>query len=231
MYYRVALQPDPSFTWSDMYTPETLQQIGTQLEAMASHHSSLEIHKRAIERQLASIAAQIKEQDVVLIPRTVFLLLEMRGSGGVSDQLEQIARILHEEGYWKPRERVQNYHRQDVYQLGKSAQRLFDDYAVLDRRVEQLHARLGHIKERRQMESETTSQGVFEGLATASDVASVQGEVDAIVELLEQANRPRWSRWLVVHRGRKRFGMHHIDNVLVPDENWLEGLSIQIPLS
>jgi hypothetical protein len=204
MSYRVALQPDPSSTWPAMYTPETLRHIGTQVEALTSQCSSLKIHKRAIERQLASIAAHIQEQDVVLLPRTVFLLLETRGSGGVSAQLEQIARIIHEEGYWKPQERVQNYYRQDVYQLGKSAQRLFDDYAALDRQVEQLHVRLEHIKERRQMTSGTTPQGVFECLAAASDVASVQDEVDAIIELLEQATRPGWFRWLFVHRGRKK---------------------------
>ena len=186
--------PYPSSTRSGVYTPETLRQIGSQVEAIASRHSSLESHKRAIERQLALIAAQIHEQDVVLIPRTVLLLLEMRGSGGVSAQLEQIARILHEEGYWKPRAHVQNYHRQDVYHLGKSAQRLFDDYVALDQPVEQLYARLGHIKECRQMQSETTLQGVFECLASASDVA-LKGEVDAIVELLERANRPCWFRW------------------------------------
>jgi hypothetical protein len=67
--------------------------------------------------------------------------------GGVCDQLEQIARIVHEQGYWQPHERVQNYQRQDVYHLGKSAQSLFDDCAVLDRRVEQLHTRLGDIVE------------------------------------------------------------------------------------
>ena len=204
MSYRVALQPDPSSTWPAIYTPETLRHIGTQVEALTSQCSSLKIHKRAIERQLASIAAHIQEQDVVLIPRTVFLLLETRGSGGVSAQLEQIARLIHEEGYWKPQERVQTYYRQDVYHLGKSSQRLFDDYAALDRQVEQLHVRLEHIKERRQMTSETTPQGVFESLAEASDVASVQGEVDAIVELLEQATRPGWFRWLFVHRGRKK---------------------------
>jgi hypothetical protein len=105
-----------------MYTAETLRHIGAQVEALTSRHCSLQPHKRAIERQLASIAAQIHEPDVVLTPRTVFLLLEMRGSGGVSDHLEQIARILHEEGYWKPHERVWNSQGQDVYYLGKSAQ-------------------------------------------------------------------------------------------------------------
>ncbi len=200
MYDRVVVQPDPPAR----STSETLRHIGTQVQALVSQHSSLTIYKRAIERQLASIAAQIKEQDVVLIPRNVFLLLEMRGSGGVCDQLEQIARIVHEEGYWKPQERVQNYNRQDVYSLGKSAQSLFDDYAVLDRRVEQLHARLGDIKERRQMEAETTPQGVFECLAATADVASVQSEVDAIVELLEQGTHSGWFRWLFIHRSRIR---------------------------
>lgn len=140
----------------------------------------------------------------MLIPRSVFLLVEMCGSGGVSEQLEQIARIVHEESYWKPPERVQNYHRQDIYHLGMSAQRLFDDYAVVDRRVEQLHARLGHIRECLQMESETTLQGVFEGLAAAADGAKVQGEVDAMVDLLEQATRPGWFRWLFGQRSRKK---------------------------
>ena len=204
MHSRVVWQPDPSSTRPARYTPETLRHIGTQVEALTSHCSSLKIHKRAIERQLASIAAHIHEQDIVLIPRTVFLLLEARGSGGVSAQLEQIARIIGEEGYWKPRERIQNYHRQDVYHLRESAQRLFDDYTALDRQVEQLHVRLEHIKERWQMASRTTPQGVFEGLAAASDVSSVQGEVDAIVALLEQATRPGWFRWLFVHRGRNK---------------------------
>ena len=190
--------PSPPSTGPNKYTPETLRHIGTQVEALASRHSSLQMHKQAIERQLDSIAAQIHEPDVALIPRNVFLLLEMRGSGGVSAQLEQIACILHEEGYWKPRGRVQHYHQQDVYQLGKSAQKLFDDYAVVDRRVEQLHARLEHIKECRRMRSETTPQEVFECLATASDLTSVQGEVDAMVNLLEQASRPGWFKRLFV---------------------------------
>ena len=183
--------PYRSSTRSGVYTPETLRQIGSQVGAIASRYSSLESHKRAIERQLALIAAQIHEQDVLLVPGTVFLLLEMRGSGGMSAQLEQIARILHEEGYWKPRARVQNYHRQDVYHLGKSAQRLFDDYAALVQPVERLYARLGYITARRQMQPDTTLQGIFECLAAAPDVA-LKGEVDAIVELLERANRHNW---------------------------------------
>jgi hypothetical protein len=202
----MVLQPDPSSTGLARSTPETLRHIGTEVEALTHQHSGLKIHKRAIERQLTSIAAQIHEEDVVLLPRTVFLLLETRGSGGVSAQLEQIARILHEQGYWKPQERVQHYSRQDVYHLGKSAQRLFDDYAALDWQVEQLQARLEHIKERQQMPSETTPQGVFEGLAAAADTAKVQGEVDAIIELLEQVNGSGWFRWLFVRRGRKACG-------------------------
>jgi hypothetical protein len=204
MASRVVLQPDPSSPGPDKYTPETLKHIGTQVEALTSRHSSLKLHKRAIERQLRSIAAQIHEQVGVLIPRNIFLLLEMRGSGGVSDQLEQIARILHEQGYWKPQGRVQNYHGQDVYQLGKSTQRLFDDYAKLDRRVEQVHARLGDIKQRRQLAAETTPQSVFDSLAIAADMILVQGEVDAIVDLLESATRPGWFSWLFVHRSRKK---------------------------
>jgi prefoldin subunit 5 len=204
MYECVGGQPDDASGWSARHTSETLRHIGRQVEVLMSQYSSLQLHKRAIERHLASIAAQIHEPDVVLIPRTVFLLLELRGSGGVCDHLEQIARIVHEQGYWKPHGRVQNYHRQDVYQLGKSAQSLFDDYAVLDRRVEQLQARLGDIKERRQLEAETTPQWVFEDLAATADTVQVQGEVEAIIELLEQANGPGWFRWLFLHRSRHK---------------------------
>ena len=160
-----------------------------------SQHSSLEVHKQAIERQLASIAARINEQEAALIPRDIFLLLELRGSGGVSEQLEQIARFLHEEGYWKPRGRVQYYSQQDVYQLGKSTQKLFDDYAALHQRAEQLCVRLEAIKERRQMTPEMTPQGVFACLTTV-DCSSIQAEVDAMVTLLEQANRPGWFKRL-----------------------------------
>jgi hypothetical protein len=158
------------------------------------------MHKRAIERQLAAIAAHISEHDAVLLPRSVFLLLEMRGSGGVSAQLEQIARIVHEQGNWIPHGRVPNYHRQDVYHLGKSAQRLFDDYAALNRRVEHVHARLGDIKQRRQLATETTPQSVFDALAAGADILSVQGEVDMIVDLLQAADQLRWFRWLFVCR-------------------------------
>jgi hypothetical protein len=202
MYNRVALQPNPSPRRPASYTPETLRHIGIQVEALTSRHASLKIHKRAIERQLAAIAARINTQGVVLVPHTIFLLLEMRGSGGVSDLLEKIAYIVHEQGYWKPRERIQNYHRQDVYYLGKSAQKLFDDYAALDWRVEQMHVRLGHIKQLRQMANETTPLEVFEGLAAASDIVSIQGEVDAIAQLLEQSNYPEWFWWPFVHRSR-----------------------------
>lgn len=195
MYNRVALQLDPSSRRSARYTPETLRHIGIQVEALPSQHASLKIHKRAIERQLAAIAARINEQNVVLDPHTIFLLLEMRGSGGVSAQLEQIAHIVHEQGYWKPQQRVQNYHRQDVYHLGKSAQKLFDDYAALDWRIEQLRVRLGHIKQCRHMACDMTPTQVFECLAT-SNIASIQNEIDAIAQLLEQANHPEWFWWL-----------------------------------
>src|SRR5438874_1578163 len=102
MYKRVALRQNSATALPNKYASETLRQIGTQVEALMSRHSSLETYRRSIERQLSSIGAQIHEQDIVLNPRTVFLLLEMRGSGGVSNQLEHIARILHEQGYWKP---------------------------------------------------------------------------------------------------------------------------------
>jgi len=192
MYNRVALQLNPSSWWPIRYTPDALRLMGIQVEALTSRHSSLKIHKRAIERQLAAIVAQINEQDVVLIPHNIFLLLEMRGSGGVGDQLDQIARIVHEQGYWKPQQRVQNYHRQDVYYLGKSVQKLFDDYTTLDCRVEQLQVQLELIKQCRQLVSEATPTQVFECLATASDIVSVQGEVYTIAQLLEQANHSGW---------------------------------------
>jgi hypothetical protein len=163
-----------------------------------SQQSSLKMHKQAIERQLAAIAAHISEHDAVLLPRSVFLLLELRGSGGVRAQLEQIARVVHEQGYWKPHGLVPNYHRQDVYRLGKSAQRLFDDYAAFNRRVEHVQARLGDIKQRRQLTAETTPQSVFDALASGADLLSVQREVDMIVDLLQAADQPRWFRWLFV---------------------------------
>ena len=129
-----------------------LRHIGIQVESLISKQSSLKMHKQAIERQLAAIATRISEHDGVLLPRSVFRLLEMRGSGGVSAQLEQIARIVDEQGYWKPQGHVPNYHGQDVYHLGKGAQRLFDGSTVLDLRIQQLHAHLRrHIKQCRQM--------------------------------------------------------------------------------
>ena len=193
MYYRIASQPNPS-SQSARYTSETLRYMGIQVEALMSQHASLKIHKRAIERQLAAIASQINAQAAVLVPDTIFLLLEIRGSGGVSIQLEQIAHIIYEHGYWKPQYQVQNYHRQDVYYLGKSAQKLFDDYAALDWRVEQLSVQLAHIKQCRQMTSDMTPTQVFDCLA-ASNIASVQSEVDAIVQVLEQARHPEWLWW------------------------------------
>src|SRR6516164_933393 len=140
MHNHVIPQSDPSSTCIVRYSPEMLQHIGRQVEALMSQHSSLRIYKRAIERQLAAIAARISDHDGVLLPRSVFLLLELRGSGGVSAQLEQIARIVDEQGYWKPPGHVPSYHRQDVYHLGKSAQRLFDDSSALERRIEQVQA-------------------------------------------------------------------------------------------
>jgi hypothetical protein len=194
MYNRVASQPDPSSRRPTRYTPETLRHIGIQVEALVSQHGSLKIHKRAIERQLTAIAARISKQDGVLNPHNIFLLLEIRGSGGVSAQLEQIAHIVHEHGYWKPQQHVQDYHRQDVYYLGKSVQKLFDDDTALDWRVEQLRVRLGHIKQLRHMASEMTPTQVFECLA-ASNIVPVQSEVDAVAQLLEQANHSGWFWW------------------------------------
>ena len=172
MYERVGGPPDDASGWSARYTAETLRHIGRQVEALMIQYSSLQLHKRVIERHLASMAAQIHEPDVILTPRAVFLLLEMRGSGGGSDHLEQIARIVEEQGYWKPHERVQSYHRQDVYQLGKSAQQLFDDYLMLARRVEHLQAALQNIKQHRHLAAETAPQQVFDSLAADADLAS-----------------------------------------------------------
>lgn len=210
MSNHVALQPNTLSTCREKYSPEMLQHIGMQVEALVSQHSSLEMYRRSIERQLAFVAAQIQEEGIVLLPRNVFLLLELRGSGGVSTSLEQIAHILGEVGYWKPSVHVENYYRQDVYRLGKSAQRLFDDYEVLNRRVEQLHAQLRHIKDLWNMELETTPQKVFEGLAMATERVKAQAGVDAIVELLEQTTRHGWFRWLFPHRGSKKImkGIH-----------------------
>lgn len=199
MSKRVALQPGPTSTWLEKYTPEALQHMGGQVDALLSRHSGLGMYKRAIERQLAAMAVQIHEDDVLLVPRSVFMLLEIRGSGGVSAPLEQIARTLSEVGYWKPSVHVQHYHRQDVYHLGKSAQRLFDDYTTLDKRVERLHAQLEHLKEQLHMGPETPPQEVCAGLAMAVDGAQAQAEVDAVVDLLEQASHTGWFRWLFVH--------------------------------
>ena len=97
-----------------------------------------------------------------------------------------------------------NYHRQDVYHLGQSAQRLFDDSAALDQRIEQVQAQLGHIKQCRQMGSDTTPQEVFGELASTPDLVSVQNGVDAIVQLLGPTKPSGWFRWLLVLRGRKK---------------------------
>jgi len=203
MSHRVIVQSDPSSTQPATYSPQMLRHIGIQVESLMSKQSSLKMHKQAIERQLAAIATRISEHDGVLLPRSVFRLLEMRGSGGVSVQLEQIARIVDEQGYWKPQGHAPNYHRQDVYHLGKSAQRLFDDSIALDLRIEQVHAQLMHIKQCRQIVAETTPQEVFEELAASPDLVSIQNGVDAIVQLLEPIKQSRWFRWFFVHRGRK----------------------------
>ena len=204
MAHRVAWQPNLSSNGEQRHTPETLRRIRAQVEALLSRHSNLEMYKRSIERQLALIAAQIRAEDVLLLPRSVVLLLEMRGSGGVSAPLEQVARILGEAGYWKPPAHVQDYQGPDVYYLGQSAQRLFDDYAALDGRVKQLHAQLGCIQEDRCMEPEMTPQEVFAGLATASDGAKVQARVDAVIGLLEHTTRHGWFGSLFVHRISKK---------------------------
>lgn len=204
MSMRVIKQPDP-LSWSERYSPEVLRSIGEQVEALLGRHSNLELYKRSIEWQLGLMAAQMHEEDVLLHPRVVFLLVEMRGSGGLGAPLKQIASILGEVGYWKPPARVQNYRRQDVYYLGKSAQRLFDDYAVLDRRVKQLQSQLGRIREQQQMGPETTPRDVLVGLAMACMGANVQTAIDRVVGLLGQTGVHGWfSRWLMVRRGNKQ---------------------------
>lgn len=142
MSFHIKAQPKPPSTVPEFSSLETLQRAESQLESLLSQYRNLELHRRSIERQLGLIAAYIHEENVPLIPCRVFLLLELRGSGGVGAHLEQIAHILCEVGYWKPPARVQNYHRQDVYHLGRSAQKLFDDYAALDWRIIQLQALL-----------------------------------------------------------------------------------------
>ncbi len=175
---------------------EALHHIERQVEALISQQSSLQIHKRAIEKQLASIADQIHMPEAVLTPHTVFLLLEIRGSGRVSEQLEQIARIVHEEGYWKPGGRVQNYRLRDVYLLGRSAQKLFDTFAVIDRCLQQVHAHLWYIKQRWQMGTEASLHAVFASLESTIETTEVQSEINALVKLIDQAVHPGWYRWL-----------------------------------
>ncbi|GAC1464513.1 MAG: hypothetical protein PVS3B3_27760 [Ktedonobacteraceae bacterium] len=203
MYYRIVERSKLSARWPASSPTETPQHIETQVEVLISLHSSLMIHKRAIERQLASIASEIHEPDVELTPHTIFLLLEIRGSGGVGEQLEQIAHIVHEQGYWKPNGYVQNYRLQDIYYLGKSVQRLFDDYTVVDRRIEELHSWLGHMQQCRQIGTETIPQYLYECLAVAMDTSEVYEEVNTIVNRLGQPTRPGWFRWLFAHRSKK----------------------------
>ena len=190
----VAMQTKASSNNLERYTSQAIRQIGARVEALLSWHSSLEMYRRSIERQLALLAACMHTEDVSLLPSSVFLLVEMRGSGGLSVPLEQIALVLSEVGYWKSSRYAQTYHPRDVYSLGRSAQRLFDDYAALDGRVRQLHAHLSSIREYWHMKPEATPQEVFEGVAMVAteDRAEIQAGVDAIVDLLEQPSKYRW---------------------------------------
>ena len=198
MAHHVTEQPNPSAIWAEQYTPEVLRSIGSQVEALLSQHGSLEMYKRSIERQLALMATHLHLEDVSIHPRSMFLQVELRGSGGCNAPLEQIARILGEVGYWKPPVPVQNYRGPEVYHLGQSTQRLFDDYAALDRRVQQLYAQLGCMREQQHMQPETTPQEIFTGLANAVDTAKAQAGVDTIVGLLKQTRRPGWFRRLLL---------------------------------
>jgi hypothetical protein len=47
MFFRVALHPSPISTSLGSYPPETLRQIGAQVEVVTNRHGDLEIHKRA----------------------------------------------------------------------------------------------------------------------------------------------------------------------------------------
>lgn len=182
--------------WPKRSPSKTLQDVERQFEALISQQSSLALHKRAIEKQLASIANQIHEPDVILTPHTVFLLLEIRGSGGVSEQLEQIAHIVGEEGYWKPGGSVQNYRLRDIYLLGRSAQRLFDTFAIIDRYVKQVYAILRYIKQHWQMGAEASLHTVFASLESTIETAEVQEEIISLVKLIDEALRPGWYRLL-----------------------------------
>ncbi len=56
-------------------------------------------------------------------------------------------------------------------------------------------------------EKEDLHQGgpfFFRSLAAVADLASAQGEVEAIVDLLEPADRPGWFRWLFLHHSRHK---------------------------
>ncbi len=182
--------------WSKRSPSKALRHVERQVEALISQQSSLALHKRAIEKQLASIADQIHEPDVILTPNIIFLLLEIRGSGGVSKQLEQIAHIVDEEGYWKPGGSVQNYRLRDIYLLGRSAQRLFDTFTAIDRCVQQVYAYLWYIKQRWQMEAETSLHAVFSCLEATIETAEVQEEINSLIKLIDEALRPGWYRWL-----------------------------------
>lgn len=146
MSIRIRARSDPPSTKPEFSSPETLRRVESQVGLLLSQHSNLELHRRSIERQLGLIAAHVHEENVPLIPCKVFLLLELRGSGGVCASLAQIARILCEVGYWKPRVSAWNYRPQDVYHLGRSAQKLFDDYTALDWKIQQLQAQVEKIK-------------------------------------------------------------------------------------
>lgn len=187
MAKHMATQAKASSNNLERDTSQALRNIGTQVEALLSQHSSLEMYRRSIERQLALLAARMHTEDVSLLPCRVFLLVEMRGIGGLSAPLEQIACVLAEVEYWKPSRYVQTYHPQDVYSLGRSAQRLFDDYAALDGRVRQLHAHLSYIRAYWHMKPEAPPQEVFErvAMAAAEGRAGIEERVEAIVDLLE----------------------------------------------
>jgi hypothetical protein len=122
--------------------------------------------------------------------------LEIRGSGGVSEQLEQIAHIVDEEGYWKPGGSVHNYRLRDIYLLGRSAQRLFDSFAIIDRCVQQVYAHLWYIKQCCQMATEASLHAVFASLESTTEKEEVQSEINSLVRLIDDVTRPGWYRLL-----------------------------------
>jgi hypothetical protein len=208
MAYRVSWGHGPSSTQSERHHPEALQCLGSRIEALLSRNSSLQNYRHSLERQLAVLVARLGTQRVELVPRSVFLLLELRGSGGMSMPLEQIARILEELGYWQPGRPIRAYLRPDVYHLGLSAQQLFDDATALERRVRQIQAEVEWLREQKHLPPETTTHEVFADLEMTMDAAPVRAALDQIASLLDPPNWQGWVRWLFFKSQLKHVGIY-----------------------